>query len=233
MGDACVEPSIKKKELVYGAYVVAVLDILGQKNAIRHLAESRPGTVDDAEIIKALKDSIGVRDGLCSAVKSSIDAFSHAPNAVPEVDLAQHTGDTRVCGIVGEVYGEFRTKADEDSDSDAKAPKPKKGKSTKPGEGSLAERRHAFTSAEMASRDSTKIERGQIGWMVTLGAFAHCKVDADIAPIKVGDLLTTSPTKGHAQKVTESGKATGAILGKALASLKKGKGKIPVMVMLQ
>jgi len=69
--------------------------------------------------------------------------------------------------------------------------------------------------------------------MVTLGAFAHCKVDADIAPIKVGDLLTTSPTRGHAQKVLDPSQAFGAIVGKALGSLEKGKGKIPVLVMLQ
>lgn len=66
----------------------------------------------------------------------------------------------------------------------------------------------------------------------------HCssilyKVDADIASIKIGDLLTTSPTKGHAQKVLEPEKAVGTIIGKAHGSLKKGKGKIPVLVMLQ
>jgi hypothetical protein len=55
----------------------------------------------------------------------------------------------------------------------------------------------------------------------------------NIAPIEVGDLLTTSPTRGHAQKVLDKAQATGAILGKALASLSRGKGKIPVMVMLQ
>jgi hypothetical protein len=58
-------------------------------------------------------------------------------------------------------------------------------------------------------------------------------VDADIAPIQVGDLLTTSPTKGHAQKVLDPAKATGAIIGKSLGSLKKGKGKIPVIAKLQ
>jgi hypothetical protein len=68
--------------------------------------------------------------------------------------------------------------------------------------------------------------------MVTLGAYAYCKVDADIAPIRVGDLLTTSPTRGHAQKATEPEKAVGAIIGKALGSLKSGKGKIPVLVLL-
>jgi len=63
--------------------------------------------------------------------------------------------------------------------------------------------------------------------------FSQCKADADIAPIKAGDLLTTSPTRGHAQKVVDPSQATGAIIGKALGSLKKGKGKIPVLVMLQ
>jgi hypothetical protein len=72
-----------------------------------------------------------------------------------------------------------------------------------------------------------------MGKMVTLGAFAHCKVDADVAPISAGDLLTTSPTRRHAQKVLEPQNAAGAIVAKALASLEGGKGKIPVLVMLQ
>ncbi len=81
--------------------------------------------------------------------------------------------------------------------------------------------------------DVTKVKDRQMGRMVTLGAYAHCKVDADIAPISAGDLLTTSPTRGHAQKVLERGEAAGAIVGKALASLEGGRGKIPVLVMLQ
>jgi hypothetical protein len=59
-----------------------------------------------------------------------------------------------------------------------------------------------------------------------------CNVDADIAPIRPGDLLTTSPTKGHAQKVLDVSRAAGAIIGKALGSLEKGKGKITVLVAL-
>jgi hypothetical protein len=74
-------------------------------------------------------------------------------------------------------------------------------------------------------------EREQIP--IALCGRVSCKVDADIAPIGVGDLLTTSPTKGHAQKVLDSSKAVGAILGKALGSLKKGKGRITVLVMLE
>ena len=62
----------------------------------------------------------------------------------------------------------------------------------------------SFTLEERVQLNRTQVQPGQIGGMVTLGAYAYCKVDADIAPIEVGDLLTTSPTKGHAQKVVES-----------------------------
>ncbi len=50
---------------------------------------------------------------------------------------------------------------------------------------------------------------------------------------RLRDLLTTSPTRGHAQKVLDPAAAMGAIVGKALAPLAKGRGRIPVMVLLQ
>jgi hypothetical protein len=88
--------------------------------------------------------------------------------------------------------------------------------------------------AELAQEegDRTHVGAGQLGRMVTLGAYAHCKVDADIEPIVAGDLLTTSPTAGHAQKVTDAARAAGCIIGKALSSLPRGKAKIPVLVSL-
>ncbi|GLH76294.1 hypothetical protein SSBR45G_12020 [Bradyrhizobium sp. SSBR45G] len=57
-----------------------------------------------------------------------------------------------------------------------------------------------------------------------------CKVDADIAPIVAGDLLTTSATRGYAQKVDDPATCAGAIIGKALTSLASGQGEILVMV---
>ena len=72
-----------------------------------------------------------------------------------------------------------------------------------------------------------------MGRMVTLGAYGFCKVDADVAPVAAGDLLTTSATRGHAQKVTDRGAALGAVLGKAMAPLESGHGLIPVLVGLQ
>jgi hypothetical protein len=60
-----------------------------------------------------------------------------------------------------------------------------------------------------------------------------CKVDADCGPVEVGDLLTTSPTPGHAMSATDPGRAFGAVVGKALGSLRSGRGLVPVLVSLQ
>jgi hypothetical protein len=57
-----------------------------------------------------------------------------------------------------------------------------------------------------------------------------CKVDASYAPIDVGDLLTTSPTPGHAMKATDPGQSFGAVLGKAMASCDAGAGLVPILV---
>ena len=51
--------------------------------------------------------------------------------------------------------------------------------------------------------------------------------------VKPGDLLTTSSTPGHAMKATNAVKSHGAIIGKAMTSLKKGKGLVLVLVALQ
>ena len=60
-----------------------------------------------------------------------------------------------------------------------------------------------------------------------------CKVDATDAPIEVGDLLTTSPTQGHAMKAEDPLKAFGAVVGKALAPLREGRSLVPILVALQ
>ncbi|HET9893795.1 MAG TPA: hypothetical protein VFQ44_02565 [Streptosporangiaceae bacterium] len=61
----------------------------------------------------------------------------------------------------------------------------------------------------------------------------YCKVDADISPISVGDLLTTSATPGHAMKATDQTRAFGAVIGKALQPQTSGRGLIPIVVALQ
>jgi len=58
-------------------------------------------------------------------------------------------------------------------------------------------------------------------------------VDANTAPIETGDMLTTSNIPGYAMKVIDPFKAFGAVIGKALGSLDRGKGLIPILVVLQ
>ena len=60
-----------------------------------------------------------------------------------------------------------------------------------------------------------------------------CKVDADYAPLGLGDMLTTSPTPGHAMNAADPARAFGAVIGKALASLHSGRALVPVLVALQ
>jgi hypothetical protein len=61
----------------------------------------------------------------------------------------------------------------------------------------------------------------------------YCKVDARYSPIDVGDLLTTSPTPGHAMKADDPLKAFGSVIGKSLRPLKLGQGLIPILIALQ
>jgi hypothetical protein len=68
---------------------------------------------------------------------------------------------------------------------------------------------------------------------VTLSGRVWVYCDADRNPIKPGDLLTTSDTPGHAMKATNYTKAQGAIIGKAMTSLKAGQGLVLVLATLQ
>lgn len=67
---------------------------------------------------------------------------------------------------------------------------------------------------------------------IALSGRTGCKVDAIHGPIQVGDLLVTSPTPGHAMRASDPGRAFGAVIGKALASLEAGQGVIPILVAL-
>jgi hypothetical protein len=68
---------------------------------------------------------------------------------------------------------------------------------------------------------------------VALVGKVFCKADAQFGSIQLGDLLTTSPTAGHAMKAADPLKAFGAVLGKALGSLDHGRGLVPLLVSLQ
>lgn len=68
---------------------------------------------------------------------------------------------------------------------------------------------------------------------VALTGRVYCMADAYHGAIEPGNMLTTSDVPGHAMKVTDHTKATGAIIGKAMTSLKEGKGLVLVLVTLQ
>jgi hypothetical protein len=68
---------------------------------------------------------------------------------------------------------------------------------------------------------------------IALMGKVYCKVDARFGAVRTGDLLTTSPTIGHAMKASDRSLAFGAVVGKALRALDEGCGLIPILVMLQ
>lgn len=68
---------------------------------------------------------------------------------------------------------------------------------------------------------------------IALMGRVRCKVDADPAPVRVGDLLTTAERPGHAMRMTDRAAGFGAVLGKALGDLNDGAGLIPILVALQ
>jgi hypothetical protein len=68
---------------------------------------------------------------------------------------------------------------------------------------------------------------------IALMGKVFCLAAATDAPIAAGDLLTTSAYAGHAMRIGDRDRATGAVLGKALGPLRSGRGLIPVLVTLQ
>ena len=87
----------------------------------------------------------------------------------------------------------------------------------------------AFRPAIVLDRQASSKNRVPVALMGKV----YRKVDATYGAIEVGDLLTTSPTPGHAMKASDPSLTFGAVIGKALRSLCNGNGLIPVLVALQ
>jgi hypothetical protein len=68
------------------------------------------------------------------------------------------------------------------------------------------------------------------GAPIALTGKAYCYVDASFGAISAGDLLTTSPTRGHAMLADEQEPLTGRLVGKAMAALDKGRGLVLTFV---
>jgi hypothetical protein len=71
------------------------------------------------------------------------------------------------------------------------------------------------------------------GRNVALTGRVYVQADTSNGAIRPGDMLTTSSIAGHAMKVTDHGRAVGAILGKAMTGLSQGNGMVLVLVTLQ
>jgi hypothetical protein len=68
---------------------------------------------------------------------------------------------------------------------------------------------------------------------VALTGRVFCLAEASNGMIQPGDLLTTSGTPGHAMKATDHVRAQGAIIGKAMTPLTKGRGLVLILITLQ
>jgi hypothetical protein len=86
----------------------------------------------------------------------------------------------------------------------------------------------ALKPAIVLDRRSTGRSRAPLAMMGKV----FCQVDASFGPVRAGMLLTTSANPGHAM-AAGSGRASGAVLGKALMPLRTGCGLVPIMVSLQ
>ncbi len=62
--------------------------------------------------------------------------------------------------------------------------------------------------------------------------WAYADADASGA-IRPGDMLTTSDVPGHAMKAADASRSNGAVIGKAMTGLDKGRGLVLVLVNLQ
>jgi hypothetical protein len=71
------------------------------------------------------------------------------------------------------------------------------------------------------------------GQNVALSGRVYVLADAGPAPIRPGDLLTTSDRPGYCMKALDRSRAPGAILGKAMGALDHGQGLILILVSLQ
>lgn len=79
-----------------------------------------------------------------------------------------------------------------------------------------------------------RLGAGSFDYDVALAGRVYCNVDATLAAIEAGDLLTTSALPGYAMKASDYDLAKGAVLGKAMEPLAQGeRGQILVLVTLQ
>jgi hypothetical protein len=68
---------------------------------------------------------------------------------------------------------------------------------------------------------------------IALAGTVTVKMTADERPVEVGDLVVSSAATGHAMAAEDPTRSFGAVIGKALGSLRDGQGLVPILVSLQ
>jgi len=89
----------------------------------------------------------------------------------------------------------------------------------------------AVSEAVVLQMAEGAIAHSRANLAVAVSGVVLCKVDAGYRSIRPTDLLTTSPTPGHAMRSDDA--VPGTVIGKALEPLDAGTGTIRVLVMLR
>jgi hypothetical protein len=169
----------------------------------------RPSASDLAGFV-TVSEAVGTGDVLV--------ADTHNPGVMKVADSA---ADPAVVGIVsgepGVALGAGRARVGETDSALARQVEAARAR------GDEAEANRLWSALE-ARFHSTKAP-------VAFTGIVTCKVDASYGAVQVGDLLTTSPTRGHAMLADRP--SPGTVLGKALEPLSSGTGLIKVLVMLR
>lgn len=70
-------------------------------------------------------------------------------------------------------------------------------------------------------------------WLVAVSGVTAVNADASSYPIQPGNLLVTGLTGGHAVRISAESLRPGSLFGKALTSLRSGRGQIQILLCFQ
>jgi len=184
-------------------------------------------------------DSVNMEPGdvVVIAEDSSAPVLGKIP--VPRIKLAANANDTAVVGVVDQIMyvpdeatrNAYEAQQQADHDAAIRSQNNMESKHDP-----MANIQNRISDEEgTLHHDPNAASARPEGYcsVVTLGAYKAVKADASFGAIRAGDLLTTSSHAGYAMRVSDKAAASGAIIGKALSSLDKGIGTVPVMVTLK
>jgi len=234
----------------------AGIGVFGECNAGRGIVgNSKTGTgvegnsVDGVGVWATSVNSEGVHSETKSTVTAAIAAFQKNPASNSAALYAKHDGNRTAAFFEGNLvitgHIEFSEAADcaEDFDISADSCAEPGTVMTLDEEGNLREccqpydkRVVGVVSGAGFYKPGLVLDKQQsqnTRKPIALLGKVFCKVDAQFGSIGVGDLLTTSPTIGHAMRIDDPFKAFGSVIGKALRPQAEGQGLIPILIALQ